>query len=79
MLVSSRTTAHQAWEDDDMAQLTRKLAGDCAGNQCPAVYETDDPELVGVQGTLHLEPGTPAHEAVVLVPRRLLEGLGDDS
>lgn len=62
-----------------MAQLTRKLAGDCAGNQCPAVYETDDPEMIGVQGTIHHEPGSPANEAIVLLPRRLLEGLGDDS
>ncbi len=62
-----------------MAQLTRKLSDNCAGNQCPAVYETDDPEMTGVQGTIHHEPGTPAHEAIVLLPRKLLEGLRDGS
>jgi hypothetical protein len=62
-----------------MAQITRKLAGDCAGNQCPGIFETDDPEVLAVQGTIHHEPGTPDHEAIILVPRSMLAGFSDDS
>ena len=61
-------------------RLTRKLAG-CDDGTCPAVWATDDPELVAVRGTTLTDaealadagPGA-AHEQVVLLPRAILEG-----
>jgi hypothetical protein len=60
-------------------RLTRKLAG-CDDGTCPAVWATDDPELVAVRGTALTDaaalsdagPGG-AHEQVVLLPRAILE------
>ena len=34
-----------------MARITRKIS-DCEDRTCPALWETDDPELTGIQGTL---------------------------
>jgi hypothetical protein len=60
--------------------LTRKLSG-CDDGTCPAVWDTDDPELVAVQGTVLTDPQAladlgqvPAHEQVVLLPREILDG-----
>lgn len=59
--------------------LTRKLSG-CDDGTCPAVWATDDPDLVAVQGavltdaTSLAEAGPiPAHERIVLVPRAILD------
>ena len=64
-------------------QLTRKLAGGCDNGPCPAVYETDDPSVLAVQGArlagdadLSTAGVIPDHETLVLVPREMLEGLG---
>jgi hypothetical protein len=62
-------------------RITRKLAGDCTDGTCPAVYATDDPHVVAVQGTSLADTTAlaaaggdlPAHESVVLVPRSVLE------
>ena len=50
------------------------------GRPCPAVYDTDDPEMVGVQGAILTDAQAlsdigeiPAHESVVLLPRGLFE------
>jgi hypothetical protein len=60
-------------------QVTRKIIGECAGNQCPAIYETDDPDVLAVQGTALADAQAmdgfgplPGNEAVVLVPRNIL-------
>ena len=61
-------------------RLTRKLAG-CDDGTCPAMWDTDDPELVAIRGAALTDaealtdagPGA-AHEQVVLVPRAYLEG-----
>jgi hypothetical protein len=60
-------------------RLTRKLEGGCNDVTCPAVWETDDPETIAVQGTLITDEEiiagagrVPGHEALVLVPRDLL-------
>ena len=60
--------------------LTRKLSG-CDDGTCPAIWDTDDPEFVAVQGTLLTDPQAradlgqiPAHEQVVLLPRVMLDG-----
>lgn len=62
-------------------RLTRKLAGGCDNGPCPAVYETDDPSVLAVQGaklTVDADLGghgpVPGHETVVLVPRQMLLG-----
>jgi hypothetical protein len=59
-------------------RLTRKLAG-CDDGTCPAVWETDDPEMVAVQGSRLTDADAladlgkiPGHETVVLVPRQVL-------
>jgi hypothetical protein len=54
-----------------MPQITRKLAG-CQGKNCPAVWETDDPAYLAVQGTVTGAPSVPGGESVVLVPASLL-------
>jgi hypothetical protein len=61
-------------------RLTRKLSG-CDDGTCPAVWDTDDPELVGVQGAVLADAAAladlgpiPAHEQVVLIPRAILDG-----
>ena len=65
-------------------QLTKKIAGGCDNGPCPAVYETDDPAVLAVQGArlasdaeLALAGPIPAHETLVLVPRAMLTGLSD--
>ena len=67
-------------------RLTRKLAGGCDNGPCPAVYETDDPGVLAVQGArpangddLAIAGPVPAHETLVLVPREMLEGLSHGS
>jgi len=54
--------------------------GECSDGTCPAVYDTDDPEMVGVQGAILTDAQAlsdigeiPAHENVVLLPRSLFE------
>jgi hypothetical protein len=60
--------------------LTRKHR-DCNDGTCPAIWDTDDPAVVGVQGTILTDPAAladagplPSHEQVVLLPRSLLMG-----
>lgn len=60
-------------------RLTRKLGG-CKDSTCPAIYETDDPAMVAVQGSRLTDAaalsdlGTvPDHETVVLIPRHILD------
>jgi hypothetical protein len=60
-------------------QFTRKHS-DCNDGTCPAIWDTDDPALIGVQGSILTDPQAradlgpvPAHEQVVLLPRNLLE------
>ena len=60
-------------------RITRKH-GECSDGTCPAVYDTDDPEMVGVQGAIITDVQAlgdigeiPAHESVVLLPRSLFE------
>ena len=60
-------------------RITRKH-GECSDGTCPALYDTDDPELVGVQGAILTDVQAlgdigeiPAHESVVLLPRSLFE------
>jgi hypothetical protein len=61
-----------------MPKITTKLAGDCAGRDCPAVWATDDPATVGIQGaiagpaSLEAANGIPSDESVVFVPASLL-------
>jgi hypothetical protein len=57
-------------------RITRRHRG-CDDGTCPAIYDTDDPEMVGVQGAKLTEPlgglgEVPGHETVVLIPRSLL-------
>ncbi len=61
-------------------RLTRKH-GDCDDGTCPAIWDTDDPQLVAVQGPILTDPQAradlgqvPAHEQVVLLPRAILDG-----
>jgi hypothetical protein len=60
-------------------RLMRKLAG-CEDKTCPAVWATDQPGMVAVQGAkiVTTDRGAaeiPDHEDVVLVPADLLFGL----
>ena len=62
-------------------RLTRKYGEGCNDSTCPALFDTDDPELVGVQGSVLTDPEAladlgpiPGHEQVVLLPRELLMG-----
>jgi hypothetical protein len=59
--------------------FTRKY-GTCNDGTCPAILDTDDPAVVGVQGAIVTDPqaladlgSIPSHEQVVLLPRSLLE------
>lgn len=59
---------------------------DCHDSACPAVWETDDPATVAIQGARMAGPldglgEVPGHEDVVLIPRALLESyrLRDDA
>jgi hypothetical protein len=54
--------------------------GGCSDGTCPAIHETDDPELVAVQGATLTDGQAladlgpiPGHEGVVLVPRSLFD------
>jgi hypothetical protein len=58
--------------------FTRKHNG-CNDGTCPAIWDTDDPAVVGVQGTIVTDSAAlaelgsiPSHEQVVLLPRSLL-------
>jgi hypothetical protein len=60
-------------------RITRKH-GVCSDGTCPAIYDTDDPELVAVQGSTLTDAQAlsdlgelPGHESVVLLPRSLFE------
>lgn len=60
-------------------RITRKY-GTCSDGTCPAILDTDDPEMVAFQGTTLTDPQAlrdvgqvPAHETVVLLPRSLFE------
>lgn len=61
-----------------MPKITMKLSGGCAGKNCPAIWETDTPGVIAVQGTLaapdSLEAAgeMPGNESVVFVPAGLL-------
>jgi hypothetical protein len=62
-----------------VAKITRKIGGGCADRSCPAVWELDDPEMVGIQGSLPVAGDDlsgageiPSHEGVLIVPRALL-------
>ena len=63
-------------------QLIRKLAGTgCEDKTCPAVWETDQPGMLAVQGS-RLAPaqrdareGVPAGEDLVLIPAAILARL----
>jgi len=66
-------------------RIIRKLTGDCPDGTCPAVYATDNPEVLAVQGTALTDPQAiadtgapvPGHESIVLIPRAVLEaGIG---
>jgi len=56
-----------------------RIHRDCNDGTCPAILDTDDPALIGVQGAVLTDPQArselqiPGHEQVVLIPRRLLE------
>jgi hypothetical protein len=72
------STHHRAsFREELMARITRKI-GSCEDRSCPALWETDDPELTAIQGALpagdDLEAAgqIPAHEGVVFVPTALL-------
>jgi hypothetical protein len=60
-------------------RLTEKH-GTCDDGTCPAIWDTDDPALIAVQGSALVDPEAradlgeiPAHEQVVLLPRTLLD------
>jgi len=60
-------------------RITRKY-GTCSDGTCPTIFDTDDPEIVGVQGTVLTDAQAlaavgeiPEHESVVLLPRSLFE------
>jgi hypothetical protein len=60
-------------------RLTRKLAG-CEDKSCPAVWGTDQPGMVAVQGAKipaseRAVAEMPDHEDMVLIPADLLFGL----
>lgn len=58
-----------------------RIHRDCNDGTCPAILDTDDPAVVGVQGAIVTDSqalaelgSIPPHEQVVLVPRSLLTG-----
>ena len=62
-----------------MARITRKTAAGCEDKSCPAVWDTENPEIVAVQGALPVATddltgaGTvPGHEGILFVPASLL-------
>ena len=60
-----------------MARITRKISN-CEDRTCPALWETDDPQMTGIQGALPAGDDLgaageiPAHEGIVFVPTALL-------
>lgn len=61
-------------------RIIRKSGDGCSDGTCPALWDTDDPEIVAVQGSTLTDATAladigemPGHESVVLIPRRLLE------
>lgn len=61
-----------------MLQRIRKVAGPCDDGPCPAIHETNQPTVMAVQGYIPAPEdaaamGLPEGEAVVLVPRSLLD------
>lgn len=62
-----------------MAKLTAKIGG-CAGKDCPAIWQTDDPAYLAVQGArmpagdLEAAGQIPGDETIVLIPASLLDG-----
>jgi hypothetical protein len=63
-----------------MPRITAKIADTCAGKDCPAIWATDDPAYVAVQGmtapaaSLEAAGEIPDGEAIVLIPASLLDG-----
>jgi hypothetical protein len=63
-----------------MPRITAKISGGCAGKNCPAIWQTDDPGVIAVQGTLASAESTqaageiPDSETIVLIPASLLDG-----
>ena len=64
-------------------RLTSKYGG-CDDGPCPAIHDTDDPEMIAIQGPLLTDAealsdagDVPDHERLVLIPRRLLRGYAD--
>jgi len=60
-------------------RITRKNGG-CSDGTCPAIYDTDDPAVVAVQGAILTDAPAladvgevPGHETVVLIPRSLFD------
>ena len=60
-------------------RITR-TTGSCSDGTCPAIHDTDDPEVIAVQGAILTDaaalgdlPAVPGHETVVLIPRSLLD------
>jgi hypothetical protein len=71
-------THHRAsFREEPVARITRKII-DCEDRSCPALWETDDPELTAIQGTLpagddlQAAGQIPAHEGILFVPTALL-------
>jgi hypothetical protein len=61
-------------------RITRKYGDGCSDGTCPALYETDNPEVMAVQGAILTDAPAladigqvPGHETVVLIPRTLLD------
>jgi hypothetical protein len=72
-----RTHHRASLREEPVARITRKIS-DCEDRTCPALWETDDPELTGIQGTLpagddlQAADEIPAHEGILFVPTALL-------
>ncbi len=63
---------------EDSMHITRRHG--CSDATCPAIYDTDDPEMIGVQGAVLTDPqalgeigDVPPHETEILPPRSLIE------
>lgn len=55
--------------------------GGCADDKCPAIRDTDNPDLIVVQGPVLTDAEAlrdagdiPGHEGLVVIPRALLTG-----
>jgi len=64
-----------------MRIIRNGAGGGCSDGTCPEIYDTDDPAVIAVQGTVLTDARAladigevPGHESVVLIPRSLLEG-----